>query len=127
MAIAASSRPEVLQRARQVVALRAFSRLGEGAKTEALPPQVCVPSISRFHGIVIGMFFDDHAPPHFHAQAAGRIARVRIDTLEVLSSDLPRKQLAMIRTWAALHQDELEENWQRARNSETLIQIEPLR
>jgi hypothetical protein len=86
-----------------------------------------VPSISRFHGIVIGMFFNDHSPPHFHAQAAGRVARVRIDNLEILKSDLTRKQIAMVRTWAALHRDELEENWRRARNSETLIQIKPLR
>ena len=73
------------------------------------------------------MFFDDHSPPHFHAWAVGRIARVRIDSLEVLSNDLTRKQIAMTLAWAALHQDELEENWRRARNSETLIQIEPLR
>jgi hypothetical protein len=86
-----------------------------------------VPSISRFHGIVISMYFDDHAPPHFHARAAGREAKVRIDNLEVIESKLPRRQLAMVRTWAGLHQDELEENWRRARNDEKLIQIEPLR
>jgi hypothetical protein len=86
-----------------------------------------VPSISRFHGIVIEMYFNDHVPPHFHARAAGRLARVRIDSFEVLTSDLPRKQLALVRTWASIHQAELEENWRRARNDETLIQIEPLR
>jgi Domain of unknown function (DUF4160) len=86
-----------------------------------------VPSISRFHGIVISIYYDDHAPPHFHAQAAGRIARVRMDNCEALTNDLTRKQLALVRSWAAIHQDELEENWRRARNSETLIQIEPLR
>jgi Domain of unknown function (DUF4160) len=86
-----------------------------------------VPSISRFHGIVIEMYFNDHVPPHFHASAAGCLARVRIDNFEVLTSDLPRKQLALVRTWAAIHQVELEENWRRARNDETLIQIEPLR
>jgi hypothetical protein len=86
-----------------------------------------VPSISRFHGIVISMYFDDHTPPHFHAQAAGRIARVRIDNCEALTNDLTRKQLALVRSWAAIHQEELEENWRRARNSETLTQIEPLR
>ncbi|MCW2979323.1 MAG: hypothetical protein JWO14_1050 [Solirubrobacterales bacterium] len=84
-------------------------------------------SISRFHGIVIEMYFNDHVPPHFHARAAGRMARVRIDNLEVLTNELPQKQLALVRTWAALHQVELEENWRRARNDETLIQIEPLR
>jgi hypothetical protein len=86
-----------------------------------------VPSISRFHGIVISMYFDDHRPPHFHAHAAARKAKVRIDNLEVIESRLTRKQLALVRTWAQLHQVELEENWRRARNSETLIQIEPLR
>jgi hypothetical protein len=86
-----------------------------------------VPTISRFHGIVIEIYFNDHVPPHFHARAAGRMARVRIDNLEVLTNELPRKQLALVRTWAALHQVELEENWRRARNDETLIQIEPLR
>ncbi len=73
------------------------------------------------------MFFEDHAPPHFHARAAGKQARIRIDNLEVLTNELPRKQLGLARTWAALHQVELEENWRRARNDETLIQIEPLR
>jgi hypothetical protein len=73
------------------------------------------------------MYFDDHIPPHFHARAAGREAKVRIDNLEVIESRLPSRQLAIVRTWAALHQDELEENWRRARNDEKLIQIEPLR
>lgn len=26
-----------------------------------------MPEISRFFGIVIKMFWDDHKPPHFHA------------------------------------------------------------
>jgi hypothetical protein len=50
------------------------------------------------------MYFDDHTPPHFHAQAAGRIARVRIDNCEALTNDLTRKQLALVRSWAAIHQ-----------------------
>ena len=73
------------------------------------------------------MYFDDHDPPHFHARAAGSQARIRIDNLEVLTNELPRKQLGLVRAWAAIHLVELEENWQRARNDETLIQIEPLR
>jgi len=27
-----------------------------------------MPTISRFFGIVIAMYFDDHGPPHFHAR-----------------------------------------------------------
>jgi Domain of unknown function (DUF4160) len=94
-----------------------------------MPPAawVCVPSISRFHGIVISMYFDDHAPPHFHAWAVGREAKVRIDNFEVIEYTITRKQLSMVLTWPRLHQEELEENWKRARNSETLVPIEPLR
>jgi hypothetical protein len=56
---------------------------------------VCVPTISRFFGISIAMFFDDHGPPHFHARYAQGSAKVRIDSLEVIESTLPRRQLAV--------------------------------
>jgi hypothetical protein len=50
-----------------------------------------VPAISRFFGIVIAMFFDDHAPADFHARHADGTAKVRIDTLEVIESTLARR------------------------------------
>jgi hypothetical protein len=86
-----------------------------------------VPTISRFFGIVIAMYFDDHGPPHFHARHAEGSAKVRIDTLEVIESSLGRRQLRLVFAWAELHQDELFENWRRARAGETLQQVEPLR
>jgi hypothetical protein len=86
-----------------------------------------VPTISRFFGIVIAMYFDDHGPPHFHARHAGGNAKVRIDTLEVIESNLGRRQLRFVLAWAELHQDELSENWRRARAGETLQPVEPLR
>jgi hypothetical protein len=86
-----------------------------------------VPTISRFFGIVIAMYFDDHGPPHFHARHAEGRAKVRIDTLEVIESDLGRRQLRFVLAWAELHQEELFENWRRARAGETLREIEPLR
>ncbi len=86
-----------------------------------------VPSISRFFGIVIAMYFDDHGPPHFHARHAEGSAKVRIDTLEVIDSSLGRRQLRCVLAWAELHHDELSENWRRARAGETLQQVEPLR
>jgi hypothetical protein len=85
-----------------------------------------VPTISRFHGIVIAMYFDDHDPPHFHARHAGAQARIRIDTLEVLDSTLGRRQLRLAVAWAELRQAALEEDWRRARAGETLQWIEPL-
>ena len=86
-----------------------------------------MPTISRFHGISIAMFFDDHGHPHFHARHADGEAKVRIDNLEVLDSTLGRRQLRLILAWAELHQKELDDNWRRARLGETLQEIEPLR
>jgi hypothetical protein len=60
---------------------------------------VGVPTISRFFGISIAMFFDDHGPPHFHARHAEGNAKVRIDSLEVIESDLPRRQLRFVLAW----------------------------
>jgi Domain of unknown function (DUF4160) len=86
-----------------------------------------MPAISRFFGIVIAMYFDDHGPAHFHARHAEGSAKVRIDTLEVIESSLGRRQLRLVLAWAELHQDELAENWRRARAGERLQQVEPLR
>jgi hypothetical protein len=73
------------------------------------------------------MFFDDHGPAHFHARHAQGSAKVRIDSLEVIETTLPRRQLRFVLAWAELHQDELRENWRRARAGETLQPIDPLR
>lgn len=86
-----------------------------------------MPTISRFFGITIAMFFDDHGFPHFHARHAEGEAKVRIDNLEVIDSNLGRRELRFVLAWAELHQAELEENWRRARAGETLQEIEPLR
>jgi hypothetical protein len=86
-----------------------------------------MPTISRFFGITIAMFFDDHGFPHFHARHAEGEAKVRIDNLEVIDSNLGRRQLRFVLAWAELHQAELEENWRRARAGETLLEIKPLK
>lgn len=88
---------------------------------------VAVPTISRFYGIVIAMYFDDHGFPHFHARHAGASAKVRIDQIEVIESNLEVRHLRLALAWAELHRDELLENWRRARTGETLSEIEPLR
>lgn len=86
-----------------------------------------MPTISSFFGIVIAMYFDDHEPPHFHARHAGRQAKVRIDSLEILVGNLETRDERLVLAWAELHQAELAENWRRAREGETLEPIEPLR
>lgn len=69
--------------------------------------------ISRFLGIVIRMYFDDHAPPHFHAFYGEAEALIRIEPLAVLAGRLPPRVLALVVEWATLHQDELVTNWRR--------------
>ena len=65
-----------------------------------------VPRISAFYGIVVEMYFADHAPPHFHARYAGRAASIGVDG-ELIAGSLPPRALALAVEWAALHRDEL--------------------
>ena len=85
-----------------------------------------MPEISRFFGIVIKMYFNDHQPPHFHAEYSGAKVEINIVTLEVLAGSLPRRAMTLVIEWAILHRDELRENWRLARAHETLLAIEPL-
>lgn len=86
-----------------------------------------MPEISRFFGIVIQMYADDHPRPHFHARYAGRSARIAIGTHEVLAGRLPPRALALVVEWAAEHVDELLADWALAEASQPLSRIEPLR
>jgi hypothetical protein len=52
-----------------------------------------MPTISSFYGILIRMFFNDHAPPHFHAEYGEYKATIDIKTLSILSGTLPRRAL----------------------------------
>jgi hypothetical protein len=85
-----------------------------------------VPEISRFFGIVIKMFFDDHNPPHFHAEYAGSIALIGIRTLAVFSGRLPPRAMGLVIEWATLHQQELLADWERAQAQQDLRPIAPL-
>jgi hypothetical protein len=85
-----------------------------------------VPRISAFYGIVIAMYYRDHAPPHFHAVYGEHEATIVIETLAVLSGALPGRALRLVREWARLHRTELEANWDAARARAPLASIEPL-
>jgi len=85
-----------------------------------------VPTISRFYGIAIRMYFADHAPPHFHAVYAGDEAVIAITTLEVLRGALPDRALRMVREWASMHRDELTANRDRIQLPDQPVPIAPL-
>ncbi len=85
-----------------------------------------MPTLSRFFGIVITMHWNDHQPPHFHARYAEHEAIIRLDTLEIEAGSLPRRALALVLEWAALHRAELSENWRRVQNAQAIAAIAPL-
>ena len=85
-----------------------------------------MPHISQFFGILIYMYYNDHSPPHFHAEYSGNEALYEIETLRVYAGELPRRVHNLVLEWADLHRQELMEDWQRARNGETLSEIKPL-
>ncbi len=82
--------------------------------------------ICRFYGIVIKMYFADHAPPHFHAEYAEYEARVAINNFAVLTGELPPRAMGLVAEWATLHQKELQAMWERATKLEALNRIDPL-
>lgn len=86
-----------------------------------------MPTISMFRGIKVFMNWRDHQPPHFHASYAGEEVVISISDLEVLAGKIQSKQLKMLIGWAALHQDELMENWQLAEKNQELFAINPLK
>lgn len=85
-----------------------------------------MPEICRFYGIVIKMYFDDHSPPHFHAHYSGHEVRINIYTLAVVFGRLPAQALGLVAEWPSLHQEELLQLWQKAKNLQSLHKIEPL-
>lgn len=83
-----------------------------------------MPRISEFFGIVVYMYFNDHAP-HFHAEYSGNEALYEIETLRIYAGRLPRRAHNLVIEWADLNRIELMANWERARG-EPLLNIEPL-
>lgn len=86
-----------------------------------------MPEISRFFGIIIRMYFDDHTPPHFHAVYGNDEAQISINPIAVLRGDLPPRAESMVVEWTALHQNELVENWNRLNKNQPALKIEPLK
>jgi hypothetical protein len=84
-----------------------------------------MPEISRFLGIVIGMFFNEHGPPHFHAVYGEHKITVEIESGHV-QGEFPTRARRLVLEWASLHRQELVANWERARRREPLTRIEPL-
>ncbi len=85
-----------------------------------------MPEICRFFGIVIKMYFGDHLPPHFHAEYGEHQAIIDIRNLMVIDGSLPPRALGLVIEWAAQHQEDLLELWERAVQHQPLYRLPPL-
>ena len=85
-----------------------------------------MPEVSRFFGISVRMYFDDHNPPHFHAIYAGDEVEIGIHPITVLRGRFPRRALGMVLEWTATQQRELLDNWERLQNDQAPHKIDPL-
>ncbi len=86
-----------------------------------------MPFISEFFGIKIYMYWDEHAPPHFHVEYADFRALISIRDIVVIKGMIPSRQLKLVLAWCELHVDELLRNWELAETHGELRKIDPLK
>jgi len=84
-----------------------------------------MPIISRFYGIVIAMYFNDHNPPHFHAKYSGYEGLFNFDGT-LIEGELPNRASKFVKEWISYHKPELEDNWEKAKSGQPLDYIAPL-
>jgi hypothetical protein len=85
-----------------------------------------MPELSRFYGIIIAIYFDEHNPPHFHARYNEFNASISIQSFAIIEGSLPPKALGLVTEWAAIHQKELMVDWELASQGMPLHKIAPL-
>jgi hypothetical protein len=86
-----------------------------------------MPELSRFFGIIIRMFYDEHNPPHCHAEYSGNKAIFDFDGNIIKGSLASKTATKLVREWIDLHVSELDEAWNTARNKLDVKKIEPLK
>lgn len=85
-----------------------------------------MPEISRFLGIVIAIYYNEHAPPHFHAKYGDQRGAFSIGDLKLIEGSLPKRVISLVLEWAFEHREELMEDWNLAKVKKPLREIAPL-
>jgi hypothetical protein len=85
-----------------------------------------MPELSRFFGIVIAMYYNDHDPPHFHVRYGSCHARFALESLHMIDGDIGPRARGLVVEWASRHQPELQREWELARAGQPLFPIAPL-
>lgn len=73
-----------------------------------------MPTLARFYGIVIRMYFlgSEHNPPHVHAIYGEDTAAFDIKTGNILDGSLPNRATDMVREWISINRADLIEMWE---------------
>jgi hypothetical protein len=95
-------------------------------KLNYLIGEMYMPEIALFYGIKVNMYYDEHNPPHFHAEYNENKALIDIIEARVIKGSLPSRQLKLILAWCVIHQDELMQNWELSKLGLPLNKINPL-
>ena len=85
-----------------------------------------MPELSRFLGMIISIYFEDHNPPHFHVDYNEYEVVISINDLQILKGSLPSRALGLVMEWADLHKTELLENWNSIKENGKFTKIKPL-
>ena len=86
-----------------------------------------MPELSRFFGIIIRMYYNDHAPPHLHAEYHGEKALFDFSGNILRGGITSRAAIRLVRDWIDAHVAELEDDWSLARAGNDLRRIDPLK
>ncbi len=86
-----------------------------------------MPELCRFLKIIIRIHYDEHPPPHFHAEYQGKRAMFSIATGKKLKGDFPAQQAVLVSAWAVLRKRELTEAWNAVMSEKEPKKIEPLK
>ena len=85
-----------------------------------------MPEVSRFFGMIIQMFWDEHNPPHFHVTYEGKTSSIDILKLKLINGKLLRRALNLVLDWAEMHQQELLNDWKMCELKHIPKKIAPL-
>jgi hypothetical protein len=72
-----------------------------------------MPTISIFFGIIVQMYWRDHAPPHVHAFYQGQEALFAISSGDIIAGRLPPAATRLMQEWIAKNRNGLLANWER--------------
>lgn len=87
-----------------------------------------MPEISRFYGIIIGMFWSEkqHNAAHVHARYGDGIAVFLVESAKLIEGSIPKRAERMVVEWIKLHKKELLEDWELAKARKKIKKIKPL-